>query len=48
MTIITIRTDAAPGQGMAIKEALAVFLEQWGDTRVVSVVEMAPEQMKIG
>lgn len=47
MLIITTQTDAPPGMALAVKEALAMFLEQYGDTRVVSVVEKVPEQMRL-
>lgn len=31
-----------------INEAVAMLLEQWGDVHLVSVRELAQEQMKIG
>lgn len=45
MLIITIEVDAPAGQAIGIKEHLAMMLEQYGDTRVVEVREIAPEQM---
>lgn len=48
MLIITVKVDAPPGQAIGIKEDLAAYLEQFGDARVVSVEEVAPEQLRIG
>lgn len=39
MLIITIHVDAPPGQAIGIKEDLAMYLEQYGDARVISVSE---------
>ncbi len=51
MLIITVQVNAPAGQAIGIKEDLAMYLERWGDTRVVSV-EQKPqaqmEQMTIG
>ena len=51
MLIITIEVNARSGQAIGVKEDLAMFLERYGDARVVSVEE-APqkqlEQMTIG
>lgn len=51
MLMITVQVNAAPGKAIGIKEDLAMFLERYGDARVVSVEE-APqkqlEQMTIG
>lgn len=51
MLIITIEVNARSGQAIGIKEDLALYLERYGDARVVSVEE-APqgqmEQMTIG
>jgi len=47
MLRILTEVDAPPGQAIGIKEALAMWMERYGDTRVVSVVEVEPEQMKI-
>ena len=43
MLIITIHVDAPPGQAIRIKEDLAMYLERYGDARVVSVVEERPD-----
>ena len=48
MLIITIEVDAPVGQAIGVKEHLAMCLEKFGDTRVVSIREVEPEQMKIG
>lgn len=47
MLRITIEVDAPPGQSIGVKEHLAMEAERYGDARVVSVVEVLPEQMKI-
>lgn len=44
---ITIQVDAPPGQAIGVKEALAMYLERWGDCRVVSAGETQPEQLKM-
>lgn len=48
MLIITIHVNAPAGQAIGVKEHLAMCLEKFGDTRVVEVREVAPEQMRIG
>lgn len=51
MLIITIEVNARPGQAIGIKEDLALYLERYGDARVVSVEEATQrpmEQMTIG
>lgn len=47
MLIITVRVDAPLGQAIGIKEDLAMYLEHFGDAQVVSVVEKAPEQLRM-
>lgn len=47
MLRIITEVDAPLGQAIGIKEALAMEAERYGDTRVVSVTEVLPEQMKI-
>ena len=42
-----MEVDAPPGQAIGVKEHLAMEAERYGDVRVVSVVEVLPEQMKI-
>ena len=48
MLVITIKVDAPPGQAIGVKESLAMYLEQYGDAKVVEVREELPEQIKIG
>lgn len=47
MLTVTLKVNAPPGQAIGIKEALAMYCERWGDTRVVSVVESEPEQLNL-
>jgi len=47
MLTITIEVDAPAGQAIGIKEDFAMYLEQFGDSRVVSVVENEPEQLRL-
>ena len=51
MLVITIEVKARPAQAIGIKEDLALYLERYGDARVVSVEETSQgqmEQMTIG
>lgn len=48
MLTITIQVAAPSGAAQGVKEHLAMCLERFGDTRVVSIREDEPEQMKIG
>lgn len=47
MLTITIKVDAPADRAQAVKEALAMYLEQYGDTQVVKITEEKPEQLKI-
>lgn len=47
MLTIVIQVDAPPGQAIGVKEHLAMCLERYGDTRVVSIKADQPEQMRI-
>jgi len=47
MYIITLKVNAPPGNPLGIKEAIATDMEKYGDTKVVSVKEVQPEQMKL-
>jgi len=47
MLIITVHVDAPPGQAIGIKEDLALYLEKFGDSRVVSIIEKGPEQLQV-
>lgn len=44
MTIV-IRVNAPPGSEQAVKEALAIYCERFGDCRVVEVREDKVEQL---
>lgn len=46
MLTITFQVNALPDQTISVKEQLAMFLEQFGDVKVVSVRENGPEQLK--
>ena len=46
MLIITIEVNARSGQALGIKEDLALYLERYGDARVVSVEEAPQRQME--
>lgn len=48
MMIITVQVDAPTGQAIGIKEDLALYLEKFGDSRVVSIIEKGPEQLSMG
>jgi len=53
MLVIRIHVDRPPGQAIGIKEQIAMDLERYGDTLVVSVDEIRPketayEQMQLG
>lgn len=47
MLIITIKVDAPAGQAIGIKEDLAMYLERFGDSWVVSVEEVTPQQLSL-
>ena len=47
MLTITIQVNAPQGAEQSVKEALAMWLERFGDARVVSVTEDEPEQMRM-
>lgn len=47
MLTVTLQVDAPLGQAIGIKESIATDLEKYGDVRVVSVTEIAPEQMRM-
>ncbi len=46
MLIITIQVNAPSGKAIGIKEDLALYLERYGDARVVSVEETPQRQME--
>lgn len=45
---IVLQVDAPPGSEMGIKETLGMYMERFGDTRVISITEEVPEQMGMG
>lgn len=45
MFTITVQVNAPPGSEQAVKETLAMYLERFGDTRVVSIKEDVPQQL---
>ena len=47
MLIITMQVEAPAGQAIGIKEQIAMDLERYGDTKVISVQEIEPEQMRM-
>lgn len=48
MLTIVIQVDAPLGQAIGVKEELAMYLERFGDAKVLEVRETTPEQIKIG
>ena len=48
MLIITVKVNAPDGAAQEVKEALAMYLEQFGDASVVEVKEIRKQQMRIG
>lgn len=47
MLRIVVEVDRPTGQAIGIKEALAMYLEKFGDARVVEVTEIPQLQMKL-
>ena len=47
MLRIVIEVDRPTGQAIGIKEALAMYLEQFGDARVVEIKEAPHEQITL-
>lgn len=47
MIRVVVEVDAPTGQAIGVKEALAMWLERYGDTRVAAVEEIVPEQMRL-
>lgn len=48
MLIITMQVDAPSGSAQGVKEALAMFAEYFGDTKILKIEEVEPEQMRFG
>ncbi len=46
MLIVTLEVKAPSGLAQAVKEDLAMYLERYGDTQVVSIMEDLPEQLR--
>lgn len=47
MLMIVVRVDAPLGQAIGIKEAIAMYLEHFGDSQVLQVEEIAPRQFSL-
>ena len=47
MITVVIRVDAPVGQAIEVKEQLAMYLERFGDAKVVLVTEKEPEQLEL-
>lgn len=47
MLVITLEVNAPSGSIQAVKETLAMYMERFGDTRVVRVQEVQPQQLTI-
>lgn len=47
MLTVVVRVNAPPDAAQSVKEALAMWLERFGDARVVSVTGEMPEQMRM-
>ncbi len=47
MITVVIRVDAPVGQAIGVKEQLAMYLERFGDAKVVLVTEKEPEQLEL-
>lgn len=47
MIRVVVEVAAPTGQAIGVKEALAMWLERYGDARVVAVEEIRPQQMKM-
>lgn len=47
MLTVVVRVNAPPDAAQSVKEALAMWLERYGDARVVSVTGDRPEQMRM-
>lgn len=47
MFTITIQVNAQIDQAIGVKEDLAAYLEKFGDTKVLSITEDEPEQLRL-
>ena len=48
MITIVLQVDAPPGSEQAVKETLGMYMERFGDTRVIEIREVVPQQMSFG
>lgn len=46
--ILVVQVNAPSWMAQGIKEDLAMYLEKFGDAKVVEIREDIPQQMKIG
>ena len=46
--ILVVQVNAPSWMAQGIKEELAMYLEKFGDARILEVREDIPQQMKIG
>ena len=47
MITVVIHVDAPVGQAIGVKEQLAMYLERFGNAKVVLVTEREPEQLEL-
>lgn len=47
MITVVVHVDAPVGQAIGVKEQLAMYLERFGNAKVVLVTEKEPEQMEL-
>ena len=45
MLRITINVNAPTSNAQSIKESLAMYLERWGDSRVIEVRQITPKEL---
>ena len=48
MVRLVFELDAPTNSAEWVKEHLSMYLERWGDIRLVDVQEVLPQQMEIG
>lgn len=48
MYTIKIQVDSPPGSEQGIKEVVAMYLERFGNARVISIEEDIPQQIGLG
>lgn len=47
MLIVTVKVNAPLGMAQGIKEVIAMDLEKYGDTKVISIKEESPVQERM-